>query len=41
MFSPWTLIAVILAYLLLLFFAAYVAERKELQGKSLVSNPYI
>ncbi len=41
MFSPWTIFAVILSYLLLLFFVAYVAERKELQGKSLVSNPYI
>lgn len=41
MFSPWAILAVILAYLLLLFFAAYFAERKELQGKSLVSNPYI
>ncbi len=41
MFSPWTLLTVILSYLLLLFFAAYFAERKERQGKSLVSNPYI
>jgi PAS domain S-box-containing protein len=40
-FSPWTLLAVILFYLLLLFFVAYFAERKERQGKSLVSNPYI
>ena len=41
MFSPWILLTVILSYLLLLFFAAYFAERKERQGKSLVSNPYI
>ena len=41
MFSPWTLLTVILSYLLLLFFVAYIAERKERQGKSLVSNPYI
>ncbi len=41
MFSPWFLLAVILGYLLLLFSVAYFAERKELQGKSLVSNPYI
>ena len=41
MFSPWTLLTVIFFYLLLLFFVAYFAERKELQGKSLVSNPYI
>jgi PAS domain S-box-containing protein len=40
-FSPWFLLAIILGYLLLLFSVAYFAERKELQGKSLVSNPYI
>jgi PAS domain S-box-containing protein len=28
-------------YLLLLFSVAYFAERKELQGRSLVSNPYV
>ena len=41
MFSPWLLLSIILGYLLLLFSVAYFAERKELQGKSLVSNPYI
>ncbi len=41
MFSPWIIFTVILSYLLLLFCVAYIAERKELQGKSLVSNPYI
>lgn len=41
MFSPWILLTVILSYLLLLFFVAYFAERKELQGRSLVSNAYI
>ncbi|HEX9020951.1 MAG TPA: ATP-binding protein [Nitrospirota bacterium] len=41
MFSPWVLLAVILGYLLLLFSVAYAAERKERQGKSLVSNPYV
>ncbi|MEK6742017.1 MAG: ATP-binding protein [Nitrospirota bacterium] len=41
MFSPWVLLTIILAYLLFLFFVAYIAERKERQGKSLVSNPYI
>jgi Na+/proline symporter/signal transduction histidine kinase len=40
-FSPWLLLLIILGYLLLLFSVAYFAERKELQGKSLVSNPYI
>ncbi len=41
MFSPWVLLTIILAYLLFLFFVAYMADRKEKQGKSLVSNPYI
>ncbi|HUJ18537.1 MAG TPA: ATP-binding protein [Nitrospirota bacterium] len=41
MFSPWTILAVILSYLLLLFCVAYVAERKDQRGKSLVSNPYV
>jgi PAS domain S-box-containing protein len=41
LFSPWTLLFIILSYLLLLFFVAYFAERKELQGRSLVSNPYV
>jgi len=40
-FSPLVLLGIILGYLLLLFSAAYFAERKESQGKSLVSNPYI
>jgi PAS domain S-box-containing protein len=40
-FSPLVLLGIILGYLLLLFSVAYFAERKELQGKSLVSNPYI
>jgi len=41
LFSPWTLLFTLLSYLLLLFSVAYFAERKELQGRSLVSNPYI
>jgi PAS domain S-box-containing protein len=41
LFSPWVLLTVILSYLLLLFSVAYFAERKELAGRSLVSNPYI
>ncbi|HXY61724.1 MAG TPA: ATP-binding protein [Nitrospirota bacterium] len=41
MFSPWLLLSIIIGYLLLLFSVAYFAERKEAQGKSLVSNPYI
>jgi len=35
------LLAIILGYLLLLFSIAYYAERKELQGNSLVANPYV
>ncbi|NTW65088.1 MAG: PAS domain S-box protein [Nitrospirae bacterium] len=41
MFSPWLLLSIIISYLLLLFFVAYLAERKEQQGRSWVSNPYI
>ena len=41
MFSPWVLLTIILAYLLILFSVAYIADRKERQGRSLVSNPYI
>ncbi len=41
MLSPWILLSIILGYLLLLFSVAYIAERKELQGKSLVANPYV
>jgi PAS domain S-box-containing protein len=41
LFSPWLLLTVILGYLVLLFSIAYFAERKELQGRSLVSNPYV
>jgi len=40
-FSPWALLAVVIGYLLLLFFVAYLAERREKAGKSLVSNPYV
>ena len=32
---------IILSYLLLLFSVAYFAERKEQQGRSVVSNPYV
>jgi PAS domain S-box-containing protein len=41
LFSPWILLLIIFSYLLLLFSVAYFAERKELQGRSLVSNPYV
>jgi len=35
------LLFIILSYLLLLFSVAYFAERKEQQGRSVVSNPYV
>jgi Na+/proline symporter/signal transduction histidine kinase len=40
-FSPWALFATIVGYLLLLFFVAYLADRQERKGRSLVSNPYV
>jgi len=40
-FSPWLLLFFILCYLVLLFSVAYLADRKEAQGQSLVSNPYV
>lgn len=41
MFPTWILLLIIFFYLLLLFSVAYLAERKEMQGKSLVANPYV
>ncbi len=41
MFPTWILLLIIFSYLLLLFSVAYLAERKERQGKSLVANPYV
>ncbi|HAR45784.1 MAG TPA: hypothetical protein DCS05_06320 [Nitrospiraceae bacterium] len=41
MFSSWILLVIIFAYLLLLFSVAYIAERKESQGRSLAANPYV
>jgi PAS domain S-box-containing protein len=41
LFSPWILLTIILAYLLLLFSVAYFAEQKEFAGRSLVANPYV
>jgi len=40
-FPTWILLLIIFFYLLLLFSVAYLAERKEMQGKSIVANPYI
>jgi len=41
LFSIWVLLTIILSYLLLLFSVAYLAERKEAQGRSLAANPYV
>ncbi len=41
MFSTWGLFGVIFVYLSLLFIIAYLAEKKERTGRSIVSNPYI
>ncbi len=41
MFKGWTLFFFSFAYLSLLFLIAYIAERRERAGKSLVSNPYV
>ena len=41
MIASWLLEIIILCYLCLLFFIAYVAERQENRGKSLVTNPYV
>lgn len=41
MFEGWILFVIILAYLSILFLIAYLAEKREKAGKSLVSNPYV
>ena len=41
MFRGWWLFFIILGYLSILFLIAYVAERRETRGKSLVTNPYV
>ncbi|GAB4482463.1 MAG: hypothetical protein OHK006_00950 [Thermodesulfovibrionales bacterium] len=41
MFEGYLLFLFILAYLSLLFFAAYYADRREKAGQSIVSNPYV
>ncbi len=41
MFKGWLLISVILAYLCLIFFIAWLAEKREKKGRSLVSNPLV
>ncbi len=41
MFSPTVLFSIIFVYLVVLFLVATYAEKKERQGSSLVSNPYV
>ncbi len=41
MFAPYNLFFIVLGYLMLLFAAAYYAEKKEKTGRSVVNNPYI
>jgi hypothetical protein len=41
MFKGWELFLLILGYLSLLFAIAYLAERREKAGMSIVSNPYV
>ena len=41
MVRGWLLLIIILGYLSILFLIAYVAERREARGKSLVTNPYV
>jgi Na+/proline symporter/nitrogen-specific signal transduction histidine kinase len=41
MFRSWTLLSITAGYLSLLFLIAWYAARREQQGRSIVSNPYI
>jgi len=41
MFAPYNIFFILLSYLLLLFGIAWVAERQERRGRSLVNNPYV
>jgi PAS domain S-box-containing protein len=41
MFAPYNVFFILLSYLLLLFGVAWVAERQEQRGRSLVNNPYV
>ena len=41
MFKPYIVFFILLSYLLLLFGIAWVAERQERRGRSLVNNPYV
>lgn len=41
MVRGWLLFIIILGYLSILFLIAYLAERREARGKSLVTNPYV
>jgi len=41
MFAPYNVFFILLSYLLLLFGVAWIAERQERRGRSLVNNPYV
>lgn len=41
MFQTYELFLIILGYMLVLFLVAYYAEKKEKEGASIVSNPYV
>jgi PAS domain S-box-containing protein len=41
MFAPYNVFFILLSYLLLLFGIAWIAERQERRGRSLVNNPYV
>ena len=41
MFAPYNVFFILLSYLLLLFGIAWLAERQERRGRSLVNNPYV
>jgi Na+/proline symporter/signal transduction histidine kinase len=41
MFAPYNVFFILLSYLLLLFGIAWLAERQEQRGRSLVNNPYV
>jgi hypothetical protein len=41
MFKPYIVFFILLSYLVLLFGIAWIAERQERRGRSLVNNPYV
>src|SRR5512139_1261307 len=41
MFAPYNVFFILLSYLLLLFGIAWLAERQERRGRSIINNPYV